>query len=450
MRLGWRTRIGYGSGDYALNLFWQGTGYYLFFFYTDVIGLPVATAGVIFAIGGLWDAISDSLMGYWAERTKSRYGTYRPYLLYGCLPLALSFIAVFYPYPIENELLLIIVLTLALLVFRSAYTLVSIPYAALSVRLSQDSDERTRLATVRIVFGFLGGITAIILAGGLQDQLSDRLAFPIFATLCACLSVPILLFCFRNCHETAASTPLAPAAYNLGQLIKAMRHNSAFLLLCGGIILVTLGGALIGKTVLYIFVYDLGDRAAGNLTILIMTIIPILTIPLWSLLALRSGKKIGWLAGSATAFIGMIFLYADRSGSVLMAMLGYGVISAGLSSFAVLFWSMLPDTIEFGDLRSGVRHESALVGLISSMQKASMAGSALLLGILLDLIGYQAEAMQSPQTLDGLRMIAGLIPAMAMVLSALAIAFYPISTASHQRTLRDLATRDQKAESPAD
>ncbi|GER04463.1 hypothetical protein JCM17846_21450 [Iodidimonas nitroreducens] len=90
------------------------------------------------------------------------------------------------------------------------------------------------------------------------------------------------------------------------------------------------------------------------------------------------------------------------------------------------------------------------MGLISSTQKASLAASALLLGVLLDLIGYQAEAVQSPQTLDGLRMIAGLIPAMAMVLSALAMAFYPISTASHQRTLRDLAMRDQKAENPAD
>lgn len=95
-RLSWGQKIGYGSGDFAFNLYWQGVSLYLFYFYTDVLGLPNAMAGIIYAIGSLWDAVTDPAMGYVAERTRSRWGRYRPYLLFTPIPLALSYLLIFW------------------------------------------------------------------------------------------------------------------------------------------------------------------------------------------------------------------------------------------------------------------------------------------------------------------------------------------------------------------
>ncbi len=179
-----RSRIGYGSGDYALNLFWQGVGFYLFFFYTDVLGLPNATAGFIFAIGGLWDALSDPLMGYIAERTKSKWGIYRPYLLFGSLPLALSFILLFSQPPLDEGNFRLLYILIVLLIFRTSYTIVSIPYSALSARLTHNSRERTKIAGTRMYCGFLGALTVIGLSSLLQANFADEQAFLFLAGVC--------------------------------------------------------------------------------------------------------------------------------------------------------------------------------------------------------------------------------------------------------------------------
>ena len=125
--MSWGRKIGYGSGDFAINLYWQGLSLYLFYFYTDVMGLPNYLAGLIYAIGSLWDALTDPAMGYVAERTRSRWGRYRPYLLFTPVPLALSYLLLFWKPDTSSITLLAVVALAGQFLFRLCFTVTSTP-----------------------------------------------------------------------------------------------------------------------------------------------------------------------------------------------------------------------------------------------------------------------------------------------------------------------------------
>ena len=153
-----KVRAAYGIGDYAICLYWSGVGLYLLYFYTDVVGISPFLAGWLYALGIAWDAITDPFMGYLAERTRSKMGSYRPYIFYGAIPLAFSFILLFWVPPFEGVKLFIFLLAVNLL-HRTCFTIVSVPYSSLTARITDDSDERTKLTTARMIGASFGTLT---------------------------------------------------------------------------------------------------------------------------------------------------------------------------------------------------------------------------------------------------------------------------------------------------
>ncbi len=440
--LPWSARLGYGVGDFALNMFWQGTGFYLLFFYTDVIGLPNTVAGIIFAIGGLWDAFTDPLMGVIAERTRSRWGAYRPYLLLGSLPLAVSFAFVFIVPNSFAGIPVALTVLVALILFKTSYTVISIPYSTLGVRMTEDSDERTRIAGIRMYFGFLGGLSVITMASYFRDRFPDQQAFVVIAVVCGAISVCIFILCFFGTRTAARRPANAPVAANFTEIITTLLRNRAFLAILGGIVFVTIATTVINSTVLYVFQYGYDDASSGGFALMIMAGAPLITIPLWSLVALKVGKKNTWLMGSFAALVGLAGLYFSTSAtSPTYALVAYGVIALGISSYAVLFWSMLPDTIEYGEHKTWVRNESSIVGVVSSGQKIALAVTAYGLGISLDAIDYTAGQSQSGETIEGLILMVTAVPAIAIFFSAIFMIAYPISSLLHRRFTDELHSR---------
>ena len=158
-----KIRIGYGIGDYAICLYWSGVSLYLLYFYTDVVGITPQMAGLIYAIGIAWDAITDPFMGYMAERTRTKMGSYRPYIYYGSIPLALSFVVLLWVPPFEGILLLSFLIVVNL-IHRTCFTIVSVPYSSLTARITDDSDERTKLTTARMLAASFGTFSISALA----------------------------------------------------------------------------------------------------------------------------------------------------------------------------------------------------------------------------------------------------------------------------------------------
>ena len=391
--------------------------------------------------GGIWDAVTDPIMGYFAERTRSKWGAYRPYLLFGAIPLALSFVILFWiPPALEGGALYAFVLV-ALLFFKTCYTVVSIPYSTLGARMTSDTHERTRLMGVRMMAGFMGGVTITGLAALFRNTVADKDAFFLLGITCAFISVAVLYFCFKQTATAAPRPDNAPPARNIIAALSTLLRNRAFVLIFLAIACVAVANNFVNSTVLFYFDGALSDRTAGNTALFFMAATPLVTIPIWSMIALQFDKKASWILGSIVFVIGALMLYFDRSGSVTNAFITYITLNFGLSAYAVLFWSMLPDTIEYGEHVTGVRNESTIIGVVSSGQKISLAISAQILGLLLEKIGYTGEGVQSAVTVEGLRLIISGVSGTAIVVSAVLIAFYPINSSKHREILEALDLR---------
>lgn len=438
----WKSFLGYGSGDYALNLFWQSVGFYLFFFYTDVVGVPPEVVGTIFLIGMVWDAATDPVMGYLAERTKGRWGPYRPYLLLGAIPLGISFALLFTPVQFADSFWQAAYILATLLLFRTCYTLVSIPYSALSARVTRASNGRTRLAAIRMYCGFLGGVSITAFAKWLQQSMADDIAFSVMGYSAAIVGIMVLWICFFSTRHTLQEDLPDRHPSAIKESLSAILHNGPFLLLVGGIMLVTVANTIIGQSVLYFFESQIGDRAPGTTAIFIMSGAGLFCIPLWAYIALKIGKRNAWLAGSVIASIGLALLFGGVGNDAALALGAMVVVTLGLSSYSVIFWSMLPDTIEYGEFKSMVQNESLLIGVASSFQKISIGLSAFALGHLLNIVGYQADTPLMANTADGIRHIFTLIPMAALVLSGLLIFFYPITAKLHGEIVSAIKARN--------
>ena len=442
-RLGWGQKIGYGSGDFAFNLYWQGISLYLFYFYTDVLGLPNAMAGIIYAIGSFWDAGTDPIMGYLADRTRTRWGRYRPYLLFVPIPMALGYIMLLW-HPGDMSLTSLgIVALIGQLVFRLLFTMASTPYSALLARMTKNSEDRAGMAGARMLFAYLGAFSVVVLAGGLLENAdSDREAFISLAVISGILSTAILWICFALCREPPDDDAQAPNL-TIKQSFVSLRQNTAFLVVFAAVVLMTTGTTVIGKTMIYFFEYQMGDRNGAQIALMAFGLTGLLVIPFWTFVTLKTSKRLVWMVGSFFLSLALLAFLVNPATSQNMVILNYIAMSFGAGAFAITFWGMLPDTVEYGEWKTGHRVESMVFGFATFAQKSAVALSALILGVLLDVIGYQAGIVQSEKTLSGLRMIIVFVPLAGVVTSVACIYFYPLSPQRHADIVAELQSRAQ-------
>ena len=440
-RLSWGQKIGYGSGDFAMNLYWQGISLYLFYFYTDVLGMPNAMAGMIYAIGSLWDAVTDPAMGYVAERTRTRWGRYRPYLLFTPIPLGLSYLLIFWhPGDVSVTTMAVLALT-GQFVFRLLFTMASTPYSSLMARMTQNADDRAGMAGARMLFAYAGGFAVVILTGAMLEAVEDdRMAFMMVALVSGVLATTVFWVCFYICREPEDGEETLPAP-GMKDSFASMYSNGPFLIVLASILLMVCGTTVIGKTMLYFFEYQMGDRNAGSRALMAFAAVGLVAIPIWTFITLKTSKRFVWLAGSAVTSIALLMLLVNPASSVDMVIANYMFISFGSGAFAVTFWGMLPDTVEYGEWKSGARVEATIFGLVTFAQKSAVALSAVLLGFLLDVIGYRAGEVQSAETLSGLRLIIVFVPLTGIVASVAFMLFYPLSPQRHGEMVADLNVR---------
>lgn len=442
-RLGWGQKIGYGSGDFAFNLYWQGISLYLFYFYTDVLGLPNAMAGIIYAIGSFWDAGTDPIMGYLADRTRTRWGRYRPYLLFVPIPMAFGYLLLLWHPGDMSITALGIVALIGQLIFRLLFTMASTPYSALMARMTSNSEDRAGMAGARMLFAYLGAFSVVALAGGLLENAdSDREAFMSLAVISGILATVIFWICFAICREPPEGDAQAPNL-TIKQSFISLRQNTPFLVVFAAVVLMTTGTTVIGKTMIYFFEYQMGDRNGAQIALMAFGLTGLLVIPFWTFVTLKTSKRLVWMVGSFFLSLALLAFLVNPATSQNMVILNYIAMSFGAGAFAITFWGMLPDTVEYGEWKTGHRVESMVFGFATFAQKSAVALSALILGVLLDVIGYQAGIVQSEETLSGLRMIIVFVPLAGVVTSVACIYFYPLSPQRHADIVAELQSRAQ-------
>lgn len=442
-------KVALGAGDFGFNLYWQMASIYLLFFYTDVVGLPPAVAGTIYMAALIWDAVLDPVMGLVADRTRSRYGRYRPYLLFGGIPLGLAFAAMFVA-PSGSGAAAVIFTATAHVIFRTIYAVLSIPYASLFARVTRDARIRADLTGFRMVFATL---SAVLVAGGtlpfvngLATADSPRRGWIILALFFGLLATAIFLLVawatkgYDASEESDKTQPQRSAA----GVLKSLLSNRALLIVLAAVMISSFSSTLFGKNLLYYFKYVLGKPEIGSSALAFVALLAGLFVPFWTWIARRFGKRNAWLCGSIPGLLGLVawHLIDGHSVPLLFGALALQAISS--SAFIVCYWSMLPDTVEYGEWRSGVRTESMVFGLATLGQKMALGLGAGFLGLALAHVGYVSNAQQSAETLEGIKQMMFWIPLAGGLITFGLITLYPLSLKAHAKMVEEIAARNSE------
>ena len=442
-----RTVAGYGFGDFGFNLYATGLNLYLLYYYTDVLGIDPAVAGLIFMIPVIWDGISDPLMGWIATRTRTRLGKFRPYILFGSPFVGLSFVGMFAA-PVWFPDQVVVASLISHLLFRTMYTVASVPYSSLAAAITYDSRERGTMAAVRIMSAMAGGVVTAATMLELASYFGDgnfREGFVMAGLLYALIATVVMAVVFF----TTTEKPVAATQVQLttAQTLAFVKSNTAFWVLCAASFVGIIGSTMGGKALVYYISYYAGHPEAVS-TILPLGILGACAgIPLWTLIARKLSKRAVWIMGGGGAAIGngVILALEVTDVATLSALAIFSGVCGG--SIAVMFWSMLPDTVEFGELRSGVRDDGILFGLCQFISKAGSGLGVGMIGLLLSFIGYSANEVQSEEALQGIRMAAFLIPAVCSLGSIAIITLYPLNELTHRRIVRALLWRRRRERS---
>jgi len=448
-KLGARTMAGYGIGDFGFNLYWTGLSIYLLYYYTDVLGIDPLTAGLIFGVSIFWDAITDPIMGMIATRTQTKWGKFRPYILFGAPLMGISFVMMFAA-PVFFPAAVVLSSAIAHLVFRTMFTLVSIPYSSLSAVLTQDSDTRTRLAGVRMIGAVAGALFATALMPSLAAEFGEgdlKHGWVMVGVLFACVATVLMVVVFLSTKEDTAAYS-ARARVTLADSLRFVLSNQALWIVFGAVALGSMGNSIGGKSVVYFFKYNLNAEAQTGALLGLQALGAVLSIPLWVWLAGRTSKRAAWMLGSVLLGCLQTGLYFFAPSDASQIAPAFFVMGVCLGAFAVMFWSMVPDTVEYGQWKSGVRDEGMAFSLSTFSQKSGVALGVGVLGFWLSTIGYMPDAVQTEISLNGLRAGAFGFPALCSFLVAGVIWFYPIDRAKHAEMLANIAA-EQAQDIPA-
>lgn len=440
--------LGFAVGDFGLNLYWQGLGLFLVYFHTDVLGVPAAWAGMAFLLASVWDGISDPLLGLVADRSRTRWGRYRPFLLFGSVPLALAFVLAFSAPRLPQPALFGYALATQLLV-RTLYNALAIPYATLSAAMTRDSAMRTTLSGLRMQCAFAGGIAVAWLMPALAQELAPtlgRAAYGLAAAIVGILATATFLWCFAAVREPddedrgSTEARLRPLP-EIRAFLHAVGGNAPLLRLLAARFAMAFAQTMHIRNTMYFLKYVLGDTGLAPHALPLFAALSLLSVPLWVRLIRRRGKRGAWQCACVLSLVCALALHLPAALQPACAVALLGAFAVGTTGHGVCFWAMLPDTVEYSEWRFGRRDEAKVFGVASLTQKLAMGLSAFVAGVLLDGAGFVANQAQNVGTVEAIRASLGLIPALGMALSMLLMRGYGLDQAEHGRILDALAAR---------
>ena len=444
-----KVRVAYALPAVALAVVGVPIFFYLPAFYTDVVGLDPTLFGIIFLTSRMFDGIADPIMGYLTDRTRSRWGRRRPYLVAGALPLALAVLMIYTP-PHAGGSAVAVWLTIAIFALYAAWTMIIVPYEALGPELTSDFSERLSLLGLREAAYIVGTILAVgtpilidaWLAGdGLSVAEHERQKFFWFGVVYAPTIIISLLVCAKVVRERV------PAQGHGKLSIGAMRQifqNRPFKILIVAFVVAALGNNLPVVLITYYLTYYLGSEHI-HLILLTYFLLAVAFVPLWLSISRRIGKKQAWLWAMVvnTAFFLPVYFLPPGSETVYWVLVALSGTAGG--AIVVIPPTMLADVIDFDELTFGTRREGQYVGVWFIARKLAAAVGAGVGLLALGLAGYEANQPQPPHVLTTLRILYVIVPVLCNVLSIALAMRFPIDRAEYERIRAGITARERAA-----
>lgn len=445
-QLGTGSYAGYGIGDMGFNLVFQFTQIYLSYVFAKIFGLSGGQAASIFLIARLWDAINDPIMGALAARTRSRWGTYRPYLLLSILPLAGSLCMLFYKPDLSDTGIYIYALV-AYILFGMAFTLGNVPYGALTASLTQDYTERSKLTSWRMTSGIIGGIIAVGLARPLAGIFTETTGSKemgwFYTAVCMAVFMSVaLLATFVSVQEPIQEAPAKSTSFSFMESWRTLKGNRPFWFLTAAFVCNFIALTLITGSVPFFFEAYMRDTMLEAPVTGLVFITAAISVPIWAWLARKSSKRTVYQAGLVVYILGLVSVYFLAQKGMTTLYTSFFLVGLGAGASAYAGWAMLPDTVEFGEWKNGSRNEGAVYGIYGFFFKLGIGLGLVLLNLGLDFVGYSADQLaQTAAARQGIRTIASIGPMVFLLLSGLLIIFYNLGPKSHAFIVNELAKR---------
>jgi len=426
-RISLKEKIGYSLGDAASNFYWKTFEFYVVFFYTDVFGISAAAVGTMMLITRFADAVADPVMGSIADRTKSRWGHFRPYLLWGALPFAAAGVLTFSTPNLGGGAKLIYAyVTYSLLMF--IYTAVNIPYSALMGVISPNSQERTSISSIRFIGAFTAGMLVQFCTLPLVKFLghgSDTRGWQLTMVVYGICAVILLLLCFATTKERVA--PPAQQNPNIKSDVINLFGSKPWIVLVGVLLLTLAAFAVKGSVTAYYFKYFVHREDLIGLFLLSNGFAFIVAVSLTSYLNKFFGKKPLFIfALGAGGLIVMLFSLAKPEDIGLM--FGLQIVSSFVIGFnSPLVWAMFADTADHAEWRTGRRNTGLVFASAIFSTKIGFAIGAWMLGLILAFFGYAANVAQTSRSIHGIILSMSWIPGVMLVMAAATMALYPLN-----------------------
>ena len=456
-----KQKMGFGICDMGGNLFFTLMGFWSLYFLTDVVGILAAWAGIAVMVGKIWDAVTDPMMGFISDRTLSRWGRRRPYLLFGSIPLLLSMWLFFTAPNIQSPVLLVLWAGFTLMLLNTAMTVINIPYGSLTPELTTDYHERTSLNGYRFAcavvgtmlgaavvqplvnfFGSLKGAAPVATAEAIETaaEVVNTVSTPsirfgwsmtgLFMGAVVAITTLLTFFGVKEKKYTKADLPTK----KFFQTYKAVFLNGPFVKL-----LFTYGLNIMGLTFLqtilaYYTEYVYKKPEMTMLAMVILLVTAMICIPISVVISKKIGKKRTYqicFVALASACMVIYFLAQKLGPNFFLGMMVWAGIGVGFVYVAP--FAMIPDAIDYGAAKSGERDEGAYYGIWTFVSKMGTSFSVFASGLILQWGGYIAKAEQSKSAIRAIHLLIGPIPALVLIGAFLIVERYPIDEKTYMQ-----------------
>jgi glucuronide carrier protein len=439
MKLRLSQLFGYAAGDAGNNLAFSMASMFLLLYYTDVAGIPAAVAGTIFLVVRIWDGVADLIAGQLVDQTSSRWGKFRPWLLFGSAPLLLLSVATFAvpDWSMSGKIIYAYVTYAAV---GTAYSLVNIPYGSLAAAMTQDPAERTKLASARSMGSAATQLMLSLLVAP-QIKSSGNLQFSLLVTTGAFVVVGLVLylFAFFTARETVQRDV---QKVSLRQSLASLRRNRPLMVLCVS--------SLVFLTSMFslatIGVYYARDVLGNPNLYVVITAAQVGTsfviAPLVPRIARRIGKKTTYIGGGILMIVGSVVAFLAPAAVPYVGLAAFLLIGAGIAVINTVMWSLEADTVEYGEWKTGARTEGTTYAVFSFVRKIGQALGGAAAAYTIGLAGYVGGAgVQSASAVWGIRVAAGLVPAGCAVIAIAIMIAYPLTEERFREITAEVAQR---------
>ncbi|KOP36285.1 MFS transporter [Flavobacterium sp. WLB] len=454
-----KEKIGYGLGDAASSMFWKIFSMYLLFFYTDVFGLAPAVVGTMFLITRIWDSCFDPIVGIIADRTKTKWGKFRPYLLWVAIPFAVIGVLTFYT-PDFDEKGKIIYAYVTYSLMMMIYSLINVPYASLLGVMSSDRKDRNTLSSYRMVFAFGGSLLALWLIEPLVNyfggSLNSKTGWLATIIVFGVITTAFFWACFLFTKERVK--PIENEQSNLKEDLKDLLKNKPWWILLGAGIGTLVFNSIRDGAAVYYFKYYVSSSVnfdfslfgtdfhmtPTSIYLVLGQAANIIGVIIATPIANKMGKKNTFFGAMAIASILSLAFYFFGKEDVLLIMSFQVLISICAGCIFPLIWSMYADSADYSEWKQGRRATGLVFSASSMSQKFGWTIGGAGTGWLLGYYGFQANVEQTAVTQNGIQLMLSILPAIAAAISVAFILFYPLSEEKLQTIEQDLnEKRDQ-------